>query len=220
MRSTIFRELIFHHLRKTNEEIADKLSVANGYDQTRFHFRLVPEEYNAHLDSIGDPSVPRAQTIQPGFIAGTKKEGIAHTEESLWRLTYTILKTSTVSEELPQTYIPVAGADQTTSLALGSILRRQHSTTQVTDCRDGVHFFYFCDILSAKTGMKIRTVGHDEWLDTVKSNIEDEALDHPFLPVLDWFEENYWQFIPDACNPPENPLFDARDVYATIEKKR
>ncbi|KAL4892495.1 hypothetical protein BDV59DRAFT_208252 [Aspergillus ambiguus] len=200
---------------EAKEEIAHKLSHASGYDQTKFLSRLILEDYNAHLNKIGNATMHRARIIQPGFIVGTTKEGIAQTEDFLWRLAYTILEIGTVSEKLREAYIPVAGVDQISSLVVQSIL--SGAMDEITDCRDGIHFFHFCDILSAKTGKKILMEDHDKWLESVKSNIENATLDHPFLPVLDWFEENYWQFSPEACSPAEL-LFDTRDVYAAIEK--
>lgn len=203
---------------ETKEDIAEKLSLASGYDQTKFLARMVLEEYNAYLDRINNATMRRAQIIQPGFIVGTKKEGIAHTEDFLWRLAYTVLHTGTVSEELRGGYIPVAGVDQIASLAIESILGREKSVQEVIDCRDGIHLSHFCDILSAKTGNKIQTVPNEKWLEIVESDIENAPFDHPFLPVLDWFEENHWQFSSEACKPPEELLFDKKDVYAATEK--
>ncbi|KAL5360569.1 hypothetical protein BJX96DRAFT_175426 [Aspergillus floccosus] len=203
---------------ESKEDIAEKLSLASGYDQTKFLSRLILEEYNSYLDGIDNATMRRTQIIQPGFIVGTKEEGIAHTEDFLWRLAYTILHTGTVSEELRGAYIPVAGVDQIASLAVDSLLGRAKGSREVIDCRDGIHFSHFCDILSVKTGKKIQTVRHQKWLGIVESDIENAPFDHAFLPVLDWFKENHWQFSPEACNPPEELLFDARDVHAAIEK--
>ncbi|KAF9883255.1 hypothetical protein FE257_003811 [Aspergillus nanangensis] len=204
---------------ESREEIAKKLTKASGYDQTKFLSRMLLDDYNTHLDGTGDVQTPRAHTIQPGFIVGTQKEGISHTEDFLWRLAATILKTRSISDVLRRAYIPVAGVDQIATLTVDTLLGRRHGVTNhVTDCRDGIFLFHFCDILSAKTGIKIQSVSDAGWMDAVRTDIENSSFDHPFLPVMDWFEANAWQFSPETCGPPERHLLDERETYVAIEK--
>lgn len=80
-------------------EFAEKLSEASGYDQTKFMSQLLLNEYNKHLDRE-NPKAEKARTVIPGFIVGTQKEGIAHTEDFLRRLAFSIVRLKAVSQEL------------------------------------------------------------------------------------------------------------------------
>ena len=201
----------------TQEQIADKLANACGYDQTKFLSRMMVEKYNRQLDQHHNPNFPRARIIQPGFIAGTRWEGVAHPDDFLWRFAYSILSLGSVSEDLRKTHLPVAGVEQIAALVASSILRTQGKET--VDCHDGISVAALCEILSACTGRAINTVCHEDWLIALRIEVENDGLDHPFLPVLDWFEANIWQFIEaPPTKSAGTPFLDGRDTSAALEK--
>ncbi|KAJ5306779.1 acetyl-CoA synthetase-like protein [Penicillium antarcticum] len=121
---------------ETREQVLNNLAHACGYDQTKFLSRMMVEKYNRRLDQRPDPSVPRGRVVQPGYLAGTRWEGIAHPEDFLWRLAYSIQSLETVRSDLRKAHIPVAGVEQMTSLVVGSVLNPQGK--QTVDCHDGV----------------------------------------------------------------------------------
>lgn len=201
----------------TQEQIADKLANACGYDQTKFLSRMIVEKYNRQLDQHHNPNFPRARIIQPGFIAGTRWEGVAHPDDFLWRFSYSILSLGSVSEDLRKTHLPVAGVEQIAALVASSILRTQGKET--VDCHDGISVAALCEILSACTGLTIKTICQEDWLTALRIEVENAGLDHPFLPVLDWFEANIWQFIEaPPTKSAGTPFLDRRDTIAALEK--
>jgi amino acid adenylation domain-containing protein/thioester reductase-like protein len=197
------------------EQVLNNLAHACGYDQTKFLSRMMVEKYNRELDQRPNSSVPRGRVVQPGYLAGTRWEGIAHPDDFLWRLAYSFLSLGTVSGELWKAHIPVAGVEQITSLVIDSVLNPQGK--QAVDCHDGVSIETLCRILSSCSGRRIRTVDHSEWMSALKADVETNSLDHPFLPVLDWFEANMGQFTdPSPVGLPA--AFNERDTIAALDK--
>ncbi|KAJ5752874.1 acetyl-CoA synthetase-like protein [Penicillium odoratum] len=197
------------------EQVLNNLAHACGYDQTKFLSRMLVEKYNRQLDQRPNPSVPRGRVVHPGYLVGTRWEGIAHSEDFLWRLAYSFLSLGTVSGDLRKLHIPVAGVEQMTSLLVESVLNPQGE--QAVDCHDGVSIETLCRILSSHSGRLIRTVDHSEWMMALRADVENNALDHPFLPVLDWFEANMGQFT--GPPPVEWPVaFNQRDTIEALDK--
>ncbi|KAJ5670060.1 acetyl-CoA synthetase-like protein [Penicillium maclennaniae] len=145
---------------ETREQVLNNLAHACGYDQTKFLSRMMVERYNRQLDQRPYSFVSRARVVQPGFLTGTRWEGIAHPEDFLWRLAYSILSLGAVSDDLQKAHLPVAGVDQMASLVVNSVLRPQGK--HAVDCHDGVSIESLCSILSWRSGRLIKTVGHSE----------------------------------------------------------
>ncbi|CAG7915943.1 unnamed protein product [Penicillium olsonii] len=200
---------------EAQEQTMDTLARACGYDQTKFVSRMMVEKYNRQLNQGSSSSIPRGRVIQPGFLTGTRWEGIAHPEDFLWRLAYSILSLGSVSSDLHKAHIPVAGVEQAASLVAESVLRPQGE--QMVDCHDGVSIETFCQILSSRSGRPIEVVCHSDWMANLRASVERNALDHPFLPVLFWFEVNIGQFTGPA--PAELPcVFNKRDTIAALDE--
>ncbi|KAJ5449567.1 acetyl-CoA synthetase-like protein [Penicillium daleae] len=200
---------------ETPEQTLSNLANACGYDQTKFLSRMMVEKYNLQLEKGSNSSVPPARVVQPGYLAGTRWEGIAHPEDFLWRLAYSILSLRAVSDSLQKVHIPVAGVEQIASLVVESALNPNGE--QVVDCHDGVSIGTLCRILSRRSGRIIKPMGHDEWMTALRLEVENNALDHPFLPVLHWLEANMGQFTrpPPVLRP---TAFDQRDTIAALDK--
>ncbi|KAF3391432.1 Nonribosomal peptide synthetase 8 [Penicillium rolfsii] len=196
-------------------QILDNLAHACGYDQTKFLSRMTVEKYNLQIEQGPDPSAPRARVIQPGYLVGTRWEGIAQSEDFLWRLAFSIMSLGTVSCEMYKAHIPVAGVEQMALLIVESVLSPHGK--KVIDCHDGVSIGILCSILSNQSGRPIKTVDHCEWVTALRADVEKHGLAHPFLPVLPWFEANIVQFT--CMRPPEwSPAINQRDTIAALEK--
>ncbi|KAJ6177932.1 hypothetical protein N7519_008393 [Penicillium mononematosum] len=195
-------------------EIAKKLSEASGYDQTKFMSQLLLNEYNKHLGRA-NAKAEKARTVIPGFIVGTRKEGIAHTEDFLWRLAFSIVRLKAVSQDLQ--YLTVAGVDQVSSLITDVFLYPEQYSSEVINCVDGVTISTFCDAISRQMQMPIRRMSHQEWMKLLKKDMEEADSNHPFMPVLDWFEDNTWQFMVDQDHVPQNCYFDQKETIVALE---
>lgn len=206
------------------QETAGRLSTASAYDQTKFLSRWMIEEYNAQLDRQNAVSVPRALVVQPGFMVGTQSEGVAQTEDFLWRLAFAILRIGAIGESLERAYFPVAGVDQIAGLTVQTALswsRRGPGPFEHTVyCRDGLYLSDLCHILEAKTGITIGRMEYDAWLEAVRADTTcSSGLDngHPFRPILELFERDPWQLMattpePSSCN------VDATGIFAAVER--
>ncbi|KAI3243415.1 hypothetical protein DTO012A7_2232 [Penicillium roqueforti] len=199
---------------ESHTEIARKLSEASGYDQTKFMSQLLLAEYNRYLDRETIKS-QKAQTVIPGFIVGTKKEGIAQPEDFFWRLAFTITRLKAVSDKLD--YLTVAGVDQVSRLITDAFLQPERYTSEAIHCTDGVEFSTFCDSLSKLTGCPIDRMEHDKWMRLLQADVEEADFDHPFTPVLKWFQENTWQFMVTQDDIPKNCYFDKNEIVLALE---
>jgi thioester reductase-like protein len=195
-------------------QIARKLSKASGYDQTKFMSQLLLAEYNRHINRENIKS-QKARTAIPGFIVGSQKEGIAHSEDFLWRLAFTITRLKAVSEDLH--YLSVAGVDQVSNLITDVFLLPERYPSEAIHCVDGVTVSTFCDALSKVMGFPIVRMEHKEWMRRLQVDVEEAGFDHPFMPVLRWFEENTWQFMGDQDDTPNNCHFDKNKTVLAME---
>lgn len=199
---------------ESTREIALKLSDAPGYDQTKFVSELLVNEYNKHLDRH-IPNSPKALTIIPGYIVGTKREGIAHTEDFFWRLAFSIVRLQAVSRDLG--HLTVAGVDQVANLASDLILEPKHHGSKVIKCFDGVKTSQFCELLSEKLESPIQRIEHTKWMELLRNDVENADFDHPFLPVLTWFEENIRQFFESKDDVITNHNFNKEKILKSLE---
>ncbi|CAI7597828.1 unnamed protein product [Penicillium glandicola] len=199
---------------ETHGQIARKLAEASGYDQTKFMSQLLLTEYNKHL-AQKDTKAEKSRTVIPGFIVGTQKEGIAHTEDFLWRLAFSIIRLKAVSNDLH--YITVAGVDQVANLIADVFLQPDQYSSEAINCVDGVRVSTFCDVLSKQMQMPIERMDHEAWMQLLRADIAEADFDHPFMPVLRWFEENIWQFMGDKDSIPENCYFDQMETIVALE---
>ncbi|KAJ5406985.1 hypothetical protein N7465_008269 [Penicillium sp. CMV-2018d] len=199
---------------ESHTQIARKLSEASGYDQTKFMSQLLLAEYNRHLNRENIKG-QKAQTVIPGFIVGSQKEGIAHSEDFLWRLAFTIVRLKAVSEDLH--YFTVAGVDQVSNLITDVFLQPEMYPSEAIRCTDGVRVSTFCDALSRVMGLSIERMEHDKWMTLLQAEVEGADFDHPFMPMLRWFEENTWQFMGDQDDIPKNSHFDMKETVLALE---
>ncbi|KAI2791838.1 hypothetical protein POX_c04717 [Penicillium oxalicum] len=191
-------------------EIAQKLSSAPGYDQTKFVSELLLGEYNKHLDK-SKRHAPKARTIIPGFIVGTRQEGIAHQEDFLWRLSFSISRLQAVSMDL-LTHINVAGVDQVSDLVSDALLQPDRYSTTTIKCYDGVNISTLCNILEDKLDIQIRKVEHAEWMRILRTDIDEADFDHPFAPVFEWLQSN------SLGTPSQGSLFNEEDIVKALER--
>ncbi|CAI7662353.1 unnamed protein product [Penicillium palitans] len=189
---------------ESHTQIARKLSEASGYDQTKFMSQLLLAEYNRHLNRENIKS-QKAQTVIPGFIVGSQKEGIAHSEDFLWRLAFTITRLKAVS------------VDQVSNLITDVFLQPEMYPSEAIRCTDGVRVSTFCDALSRVMGLPIERMEHDKWMTLLQAEVEGADFDHPFMPMLRWFEENTWQFMGDQDDIPKNSHFDMKETVLALE---
>jgi amino acid adenylation domain-containing protein/thioester reductase-like protein len=199
---------------ESHTQIAKKLAEASGYDQTKFMSQLLLAEYNRHLDRENIKS-QKAQTVIPGFIVGSQKEGIAHSEDFLWRLAFIITRLKAVSEDLQ--YLTVAGVDQVSNLIIDVFLQPERYTSEAIRCVDGVMVSTFCDVLSEVMGLPIERMAHEKWMKLLQADVEEADFDHPFMPMLRWFEENTWQFMIEQDDIPKNCHFDVEETILALE---
>jgi hypothetical protein len=101
-------------------------------------------------------------------------------------------------------------------LIVDVFLQSDQHTSEVMSCVDGVTVPAFCEILSKQMQTTIKTMNHHEWMQLLKKDIEDADFDHPFMPILGWFEKNIWQFQCDQDNIPENRFFDRGETISAL----
>ncbi|KAJ5641334.1 hypothetical protein N7490_005334 [Penicillium lividum] len=175
--------------KESPTELANKLSRTSGYDQTKFMSERLVSEYNKNLDYQKLPA-HKARTVLPAFIVGTQKEDIAHPEDFLWRFVFTIGQVGAMSYNLSR--VAVTGVDQVSSLISDVALHPDQYRAGTLACGDGVSASTFCSILSKKLKKHIQFIDHDRWMKILRDDVDNPDFEHPFLPVLEWVEDNQW----------------------------
>ncbi|KAJ5765821.1 hypothetical protein N7520_005380 [Penicillium odoratum] len=181
---------------ESSTELANKLSRASGYDQTKFMSECLVSEYNRNIDYQQLPA-PKACTVLPAFIVGTQKEGIAHPEDFLWWFAFTTARIGAMSNDLSR--VAVAGVDQVSSLISDVALHPDQYRAGTLACGDGVsrHFAVF-------------------YPNSSKNLFNAFTMIHPFLPVLEWFEDNRWHMA-DPKDTSKNRYLDESRILKALE---
>ncbi|XHG01866.1 hypothetical protein AWENTII_005236 [Aspergillus wentii] len=174
---------------------------------------LIVGEYNSYLQNHAS-RFPRAITTKPGFIVGTKDEGVVYTDDFLWRLAFSILKLGAISQDLVESHIPVAGVDHVASNTIENLFTAPGSTR--IQLLDGVSMATFCDILHSQTGIPIKTMHHGPWMKILQTDVEQAEYDHSFLPLMEWFRANAHDLMGNPSND-YNQHFD-EDIKAALVK--
>ncbi|RAL12664.1 acetyl-CoA synthetase-like protein [Aspergillus homomorphus CBS 101889] len=181
---------------ESREDTARKLERAGGYDQTKFLSRLLVDEYNGALDRAENPFIrKRRRSSQATFI----------------------LSLGAISKNLTDAHIPVAGVDQIAQLIVERALRRTPQSECAIDCWDGITLCELCGILQQQTGKSIEVKNHDVRMRALRSDINSRS-DQPFLPVLEWFEDNQWQFANSAGGSAHEAVFERTEIVDAIIK--
>ena len=171
-----------------NAEIAQLLASAEGYSQTKFVAEMLVkkcmEGTKQHHYSI----------VRPGLIIGTAQEGVASTNDFLWRIAAGAVRVQgypTPGEH--RSWLSVSSSDRVARavvMASSSCLdddndddHKSHDEP-IVNISDGIPLKDFWAIVNQTLKINMQPLSYEEWIDKVQKDVEVTRESHPLWPVM------------------------------------
>ncbi|KAI4277633.1 MAG: hypothetical protein L6R38_005416 [Xanthoria sp. 2 TBL-2021] len=165
-------------------QIAEEIGRSNGYTQTKFLSELLVKEYAR----VVAPSNQRISIVKPGYIIGSKDDGIAATDNFIWRLTASCARMELYSAEEPGAWLFVSDVDRVANAISDCCCVRNRSTCEqgleVVKILDGLAVVDFWSIIKNQLGIKMQSSGSDSWMHQLNLSIDDQGEKHLLWPLL------------------------------------
>ena len=170
-------------LDETEESIAEQVAGANGYGQTKFASELLVKRFAANPRHPGQFSI-----VKPGLIIGTPEEGVANTDDYLWRLTAGAVDIQAHSAEYSDSWVCMTSSARVAEETIHSAFCPLSEHRTVTYMTDGITESEFWTILREQLQYPLRPMTHSSWMSQMRQSIDKRANKHPLWPVKHTFE--------------------------------
>lgn len=179
-------------LGETEESISEQVAGANGYGQTKYASELLVKRFAA-TSKTGQFSV-----VKPGLIIGTPEEGVANTDDYLWRLTAGAVDIQAYSAEHSDAWVCMTSSARVAEETIhsGFCLPSEHKT--VVYMTDGITESEFWDVVRGDLKYPLRPMTHSSWMSQMRKSIDSRGSKHSLWPVKHTFEMIQGRFGGDA----------------------
>ena len=163
-----------------------QLASSNGYGQSK----LVAERLvSSSLRTLTTTFENRISIIKPGFVIGTRTEGVANVDDFIWRIVAGSISIQAYSEETKASWIFVTSSDDFSSQILGYLDQDQGNPRAVQKLRGGLTVRDFWGVIEMKYGLELQPLKHDEWLMRLKLDVDEKGDTHPCGPIMHMAEQ-------------------------------
>ncbi|KUL87677.1 hypothetical protein ZTR_05888 [Talaromyces verruculosus] len=176
---------------KSDRQIAQELSSADGYTQSKFTSELLIKEFKK---SYPNP----ISIIRPGLIMGSTANGICNVDDYLWRVVSASLRLGAYNaEESANSWLFISPVNRVASLVVEESLsfiyrsRNHHdpaSSLHTIPILDGIPVPDFWKTIQLASSRKIKAWTSNQWLGAVKSDVDHAGTAHPIWPVIQFLE--------------------------------
>lgn len=126
--------------------------------------------------------------IKPGLILGTPEEGVANTDDFVWRLVSAVVDARVSSQEYGNNWIFVTSSTRVAEEAIKQAFCPVEAMRTVTHILDGLTEHEFWDIFHRELKYPLQIVFHETWLETMRISIQKVGNAHPLWPVAPVFD--------------------------------
>lgn len=169
------------HVGENDHAIAREVAAANGYAQTKYISELLVKHFAS--SNPGQFSV-----IKPGLIIGTPEEGVANTDDFIWRLASAAVDVKGFSSQHSDSWMFITSSTRVAEEAVHQAFCRPRDVKSVTYMTDGITEREFWDIFIRGLKYPMRPMDHQTWMGTMRQSIQREGSTHALRPVADTFE--------------------------------
>lgn len=173
---------------------------ANGYSQTKF----VSEQLVSKVAQT-DKSRVEYSVVKPGLIIGTEDEGIANTDDFLWRLVQACVTVGGYPAADGDFWLAVADVSAVAASIIVSSSRTETRTQRfrIVSIEAGVTVDDFWAIVTAELGstIAVKPMKGEDWVLAIRGLLEDAEDDHPYRPLEAMLQESsYGLGSPNVAN--------------------
>jgi amino acid adenylation domain-containing protein/thioester reductase-like protein len=167
--------------RESDESIATKLSGLDGYSQTKFVSELMVRNFAQRAEDLGQNH--HISIIKPGLIIGTADEGIANTDDFLWRYVAGAVSIGAYPQPGLDDWLEVSTVDNVANETISALLRKASPSNCNINIINGVAMHDFWKIINTRLHQKLRQVSSLEWKTMIQRDIDEKVEAHHLWPV-------------------------------------
>ncbi|KAF9890566.1 hypothetical protein FE257_005697 [Aspergillus nanangensis] len=169
------------HVGETDADIAREVAQANGYAQTKYLSELLVKQFAAlHPNQFA--------IVKPGLILGTPEEGVANTDDFVWRLASGVVDARSFSLDHGDGWMFVTSSTRVAEETINQAFCPANGMKTVTFMTDGITEREFWEIFSRELKYPIKPVSHSAWLQIMRNSIQKDTNAHPLWPVSQVFD--------------------------------
>ncbi|KAL9035539.1 MAG: hypothetical protein Q9180_004810 [Flavoplaca navasiana] len=159
--------------------------------------------------------------IKPGYIIGSRDDGIAVRDDFIWRLTASCAQIQSHSAEDPEAWLFVADVDRVADAVSDCCTTAGQNTceqgVEMVKILDGLVVSDFWSIIKQQLGIKIQSSWFDSWMHQLNTSIAAQGEKHPLWPLLLTIEQGQGR-LGVVCTPPEMREIDKQRVREAVRK--
>ncbi|CAG8126482.1 unnamed protein product [Penicillium olsonii] len=166
---------------ENDQDIANEIAHANGYAQTKYLSELLVKQFAAKYPN-------QFAIVKPGLILGTPEEGVANTDDFVWRLASGVVDACAFSDDHANAWMYVTSSTRVAEETIAQVFCPAGSMKTVTYMTEGITEREFWEIFHGELKYPLRKVDHNTWMDTMRKSIQKDTSSHPLWPVSQVFD--------------------------------
>nr|POF13484.1 nonribosomal peptide synthetase easa [Quercus suber] len=159
------------------QAVAQPLSQAMGYIQTKFMSETLVQECMTHLP----PSQNVLSIVKPGFIIGSLEQGVANTDDLIWRITAGAARIGAYPTESAEHWVFVSDVDAISCAILEQLTL--DSPEPFVDIDTGVSVPAFWHTINSALDIPLQSVSWEQWKSMAHKDLSRAGESHPLWPV-------------------------------------
>ena len=164
-----------------DNQIAAALATANGYAQTKFVAELLVKAFARRTGRV-------LSIVKPGLVIGTVEEGVSNTDDFVWRLISSVVRTGKYNSRDSNSWLTMAGADQIAALILDTCF--YDTISDMKTVVDGISQEELWMIIQDALGRRLRPLEPDDFVAAIRADVKSVGEKHNFFPVLHMLESS------------------------------
>ncbi|KAI8189504.1 Nonribosomal peptide synthase atnA [Colletotrichum sp. SAR 10_76] len=184
-----------------DEDVARELSEAMGYSQSKF----VAEVLVKRAAERCPPGERNIAVFRPGLIIGTPTEGVANTDDYIWRLTAASIDVGAYNCDDDSAWLHLSDAATTAEAAVCTAFSPASLQKAVVHHEDGMTWGAFWSLIQ-NMGFSIRSMPASQWLPLLRRDITSRNEGHPLWPLAHLMEDGSMEWDVRVQEQREAPL--------------
>jgi thioester reductase-like protein len=172
-----------YHATLEKQRNMQDIILSTAYAQTKFLSQMLVQEYSQQ----NLYSKSRVSIVKPSYIIGTAQEGIANTDDFIWRLVASCIQIGSYNEADADGWLFVSDVGHVASRIV-NCCDTNDSSTSFLDIMDGLLVRDFWSILR-EFGYKLVPKKPSAWSSDLQVDIDARQEAHPLWPLLPTLEK-------------------------------
>ncbi|KAL8773735.1 MAG: hypothetical protein Q9209_001503 [Squamulea sp. 1 TL-2023] len=175
-----------HTFEEDETEHALRASHTNGYSQSKFVAESIVRKCMNHTAFASK----NLHIIQPGYIIGSPRNGIANLTDFIWRLVTGCLEIGAYNADESTHWLFMADVDRVAEAITQPLFNQASNNRNSTNrIRDGFPFSTLWHILEHDFGYTLHPLPQDEWLSRIEATVLAKGSIHNLFPLLATLEK-------------------------------